>query len=264
MTVQITDITEGPVYLLGWDPNRTVYPTGIASGEAVGTAQADATVTASGVASSAVVGAAQLDASVEATGINAGTGAVGTPALTVSMHPTGIATSEAYGSPQADASIALVGLPSTVAFGVTEAFTSMNPTGFASTGAVGTPSTTAAMQPTGVASGVQFGDADTLATVFIIPGPVDPSNDFGTVNVIRKGWLFRPPVNTYQWRLFKEYEGISLLKEDGVWSEVAHPDLERTRTAQIYLGGGRDHFVDDATKAELISEGYTVTEEIIP
>jgi hypothetical protein len=211
-----------------------------------------------------VVGAAQLDASVEATGINAGTGAVGTPALTVSMHPTGIATSEAYGSPQADASIALVGLPSTVAFGVTEAFTSMNPTGFASTGAVGTPSTTAAMQPAGLASGVQFGDADTLATVFIIPGPVDPSNDFGTVNVIRKGWLFRPPVNTYQWRLFKEYEGISLLKEDGVWSEVAHPDLERTRTAQIYLGGGRDHFVDDATKAELISEGYTVTEEIIP
>ena len=264
MTVQITDITEGPVYLLGWDANRTVYPTGIASGEAVGTAQANATVTASGVASTAVVGSAQMDASVSASGTNAGSGAVGTPALTMSMHPTGIATSEAYGSPQADASIALTGLPSTLAFGATEAFTSMNPTGFASTGAVGTASLTAAMQPTGVASAVQFGDADTLATVFIIPGPVDPSNDFGTVNVIRNGWLFRPPVNTYQWRLFKEYEGISLLKENGVWSEVAHPDLERTRSAQVYLAGGRDHFVDDATKAELIAEGYTVTEEIIP
>jgi len=53
------------------------------------------------------------------------------------------------------------------------------------------------------------------------------------------------------------------LKEDGVWSEVAHPDLERTRSAQIYLGGGRDHFLDDATKTELVALGYTVTEEII-
>ena len=264
MTVQITDITEGPVYLLGWNANRTVYPTGIASSEAVGTAQADATVTASGVASSAVVGTAQLNASVQATGINAGTGAAGTPALAMSMHPTGIATSEAYGSPQADASIALVGLPSTVAFGVTEAFTSMNPSGFASTGAVGTPSTTAAMQPTGVASGVQFGDADTVATVFIIPGPVDPSNDFGTVTVTRNGWVFRTPRTTYQWRLFKEYEGVSLLREDGVWSEVQHPDLERTLAAQLYLAGGRDHFVDDTTRAELIALGYTVTEELIP
>jgi hypothetical protein len=122
------------------------------------------------------------------------------------------------------------------------------------------------MSPAGIASGEAFGDADTLATVFIIPGPYDPTNEFGVVNVVRKGWLFRTPRTTYQWRIppFKEYEGISLLRESGVWSEVQHPDLERTLAADVYLGGGRDHFVDDTVKAELVALGYTVTEEIIP
>ena len=119
------------------------------------------------------------------------------------------------------------------------------------------------MAPTGIASAEAFGDADTLATVFIIPGPYDPTNDFGNATATKKGWIFRPPVNTYQWRLFKEYEGISLLKENGVWSEVAHPDLERTRSAQKYLAGGRDHVVGDALKAELVALGYTVTEEFV-
>jgi len=92
---------------------------------------------------------------------------------------------------------------------------------------------------------------------------VDPSNDFGNAVATKKGWIFRPPVNTYQWRLFKEYEGISLLKENGTWSEVAHPDLERTRNATRYLGGGRDHVVSTSLKAELEGLGYTVTEEIV-
>ena len=266
MTVQITDITEGPVFALGPDPNRTVYPTGIASAEAVGTTQLNASIALSGIAGAATVGTVQVGTFMIPTGI-AGGEAFGAVTMfgDINVLPDGVAAGGGIGTPALEAEMSPAGLPSSASVGTAYAFNSIFPQGIAAgSGAVGTPSTTAAMQPTGLASGVQFGDADTVATVFIIPGPVDPSNDFGTVNVIRKGWLFRPPVNTYQWRLFKEYEGISLLKEDGVWSEVAHPDLERTRTAQIYLGGGRDHFVDDATKAELISEGYTVTEEIIP
>lgn len=264
MTVQITDITEGPVYLLGWDANRTVYPTGVASGEVVGTAQVNATVSASGVASAAVVGTATTVASATVTGIDAATGAAGSPAVTATVNPVGIAGAEAYGSPQLNVTAPVYGVASAAAVGTVTAFFSMNPSGFEDAGAAGVPSLTPVMSPTGIASAEAFGDADTLATVFIIPGPVDPSNDFGTVNVVRKGWLFRTPRSTYQWRMFKEYEGISLLREDGVWSEVAHPDLERTLAAQIYLGGGRDHFLDDATKTELVALGYTVTEEIIP
>ena len=70
-------------------------------------------------------------------------------------------------------------------------------------------------------------------------------------------------MNTYKWRLFKEYEGISLLKENGTWSEVAHPDLPRTKAAEKYLAGGRDHVVGDALKAELVALGYTVTQEVV-
>jgi hypothetical protein len=241
----VIDVTERPVLLLGWpDPDRVLEPTGIASGSAVGSPSVSLVMSPAGIAGGVTLGAA---------------------AVAVSVHPDGVPASDAVGDPQVDVTVTLTGIPSALTFGDPEAFTSMNPSGFDAAGAgTGTPKTTAVMAPDGIGSTAGFGDVETLATVFIIPGPVDPSNDFGTVNVIRKGWLFRPPVNTYQWRLFKEYEGISLLKENGVWSEVAHPDLERTRSAQVYLAGGRDHFVDDATKAELIAEGYTVTEEIIP
>jgi hypothetical protein len=119
------------------------------------------------------------------------------------------------------------------------------------------------MSPQGFAEATQLGDPSTVVTLVIVPGAIDPSDGFGDATVTKKGWIFRPPRNTYQWRLFKEYEGISLLKEDGVWSEVAHPDLERTRAAQVYLAGGRDHVLGDALKAELIAEGYTVTEEFV-
>ena len=260
----VIDVTERPVFKLGPDYARTIYPSGVASGEAFGTAQANAVVVATGVASTATVGAASTAASATVTGISGAT-AAGTPGVTYLLAPTGIAGASALGTAKTVVKVQPIeGLPSTAAFGTTTAFTSMNPSGISATGGgLGTPSLTMVMSPTGIASAEAFGDADTLATVFIIPGPYDPTNDFGNATATKKGWIFRPPVNTYQWRLFKEYEGISLLKESGVWSEVAHPDLERTRAAQVYLAGGRDHVVGDALKAELIAEGYTVTEEFV-
>ncbi len=262
MTVQ-TDITDRPILLLGWTLDLTASPTGIASTAAVGTAQANATITASGIAAADAAGSPQVNASASVDGINAGTGAAGDPATVAYLAPSGISSAAALGTAQLNTTAPVAGIGSSAALGTTTAFTSMNITGFASTGAVGNPSMNLVMSPDGIAGTELFGDADTIATVFIIPGPVDPSNDFGTVTVTRKGWLFRTPRNTYQWRMFKEYEGISLLREDGVWSEVQHPDLERTLAAQIYLGGGRDHFLDDATKDELVALGYTVTEEFI-
>jgi hypothetical protein len=241
--MSVIDVTERPVLLLGWpDPDRVLEPAGIVSGLVVGSPAVVLVMSPTAIAGNTVAGS---------------------PALTVSLSPDGIAGSEAFGTAQADAQVDPTGIPSGAAVGPPEAFTSMNPTGFTSAGSVGSPSLTATMAPTGIASAVQFGDADTLATVFIIPGPVDPSNDFGNAVATKKGWIFRPPVSTYQWRLFKEYEGISLLKENGTWTEVAHPDLERTRNADKYLGGGRDHVVSTSLKAELEGLGYTVTEEIV-
>lgn len=261
----VIDVTERPVFHLGPDTSRTLSPSGIASSAAIGTAQANATVVASGVASAEAVGTASTTAQVNVTGIDAATGSTGSPALTASLTADGVAGSGATGSPQGDASVQAVGIASSAALGGTTAFISMNPTGFASVGDLGSPSLNLVMSPDGIASAEQFGDADTLATVFIIPGPVDPSNDFGNPVATKYGWIFRTPRNTYQWRVppYKEYEGISLLKESGTWVEVAHPDLERTLTATKYLAGGRDHVVSDTLKADLVAAGYSVTTEIV-
>lgn len=241
--MSVIDVTERPVLLLGIpDPDRVLEPASIGSGLVVGSPASVAVVAPTGIA---------------------GATATGSPALSVSMHAAGIASSVTFGTVQADAEVDPTGIGSGASVGLPEAFTSMNPSGFASAGSVGSPALTATINPTGIASTLQLGDTDTLATVFIIPGPVDPSNDFGNTTVTKKGWVFRPPFSTYQWRLFKEYEGISLLKESGTWTEVAHPDLERTLTADLYLGGGRDHVVSTSLKNELEGLGYTVTEEIV-
>ena len=260
----VIDVTERPVFKLGPDYARTIYPNGVASGEVFGAASANAVVVATGVASTATVGDASTVASAAVSGISGAT-ATGTPGVTYLLAPEGIAGSSALGTGKTVVKAQPTqGLPSAAAFGTTTAFTSMNPSGFSATGGgLGTPSLTMVMSPDGIAPTEAFGDADTLATVFIIPGPVDPSNDFGIPVATKKGWIFRTPKNTYQWRLFKEYEGISLLKESGVWSEVAHPDLERTRAAQKYLAGGRDHVVSTSLKSELEALGYSVTEEFV-
>ena len=188
------------------------------------------------------LGRGSIDRTVVATGV-AAAGAFGTAKLNATVKPQGEQT------------VGAVGVPATVA--------QLAPSGFADAGAAGTPSLVKVMGPPGVGSGEAFGTVIANATAFIIPGPVDPSNDFGDATVTRQGWVFRPPVNTYKWRLFKEYEGISLLKENGTWSEVAHPDLPRTKAAEKYLAGGRDHVVGDALKAELVALGYTVTQEVV-
>lgn len=260
----VIDVTERPVFHLGPDTARIVYPSGVASGVTVGTAQANTFVLPTGVAAAGVVGTAAVTAQVDPTGINAGTGSAGSAAFVASVHPDGIAGTDTVGTAQVNAAMQPSGLASTAVMGAVTAFTSMNPTGVnAATGAVGTAKSRASLHPTGIASTVNFGDTDTVATVFIIPGPVDPTNDFGDAVVTKRGWIFRNPTIQLGWRFQKRYEGVSLLKENGVWVEVSHPDLERTLSAQKYLPGGHDHVVSDSLKAELIAAGYTVTDEVV-
>ena len=262
MSVQITDITEGSVYLLGWDPNRTGEPDGVASTLTIGTAATVAVVEPDGVSSSSVTGLPVSVATIAVTGISAGTGAVGTPSVVASMHPDGIAGTETFGTAVTTADMNPDGVGSSVQFGTASMFISMNPDGIdAEGGGTGAPATTATIGLTGIASGETFGDTDILATVFVIPGPVDPSNDFGNPIVTQRRLIFRPPTQTLGWGWYKRFEGISLIKKDGVWSEVPWPTNQDTLEADIYLAGGRDHAVSTTLAAELISEGYTISEE---
>jgi hypothetical protein len=262
LSVQITDITEGPVYLLGWDPNRTGEPDGIASTLAIGTAATVAIVEPDGVSSSSVTGSPVSVATIAVTGISAGTGAVGTPSVVAPMQPDGIASTETFGTAVTTADMNPDGVGSAGQVGTPSAFNIIKPTGIdAEGGGTGTPTTTAIIHPTGIPGGETFGDTDILATVFVIPGPVDPSNDFGNPIVTQKRLIFRPPTQTLGWGWYKRFEGISLIKKDGAWSEVPWPTNQDTLEADIYLAGGRDHAVSTTLAAELISEGYTISEE---
>jgi len=239
----LVDVTERSIYLLGWpDPDRTMEPSSAVSGGGVGSPTTVASVALSGLPGASQTGSVQVDATVSPDGV-ASSAALGTAQLNIRVAPT-------------------QGIPSTLQFGTTTAFISMNPTGIdAEGGGLGTPSAQQVMSPTGVSSGETFGDTDILATVFVIPGPVDPSNDFGNPIVTQKRLIFRPPTQTLGWGWYKRFEGISLIKKDGAWSEVPWPTNQDTLEADIYLAGGRDHAVSTTLAAELISEGYTISEE---
>jgi hypothetical protein len=239
----LTDVTERSIYLLGWpDPDRVMEP--------------------DGVAGTLVVGSPSLVSTITLAGVDAEGGGAGSPATVATVTASGVASGVTLGTTQVNAFVELDGVVGSVEFGDTEAFTSMNPSGFdASGGGTGSPSTVATVAVTGLSSGVTFGDPGIVATVFVIPGPIDPSNDFGDTTILMKRLIFRPPTQTLGWGWYKRYEGVSLLKQDGVWSEVPWPTNEETQEASVYLGGGRDHAVSTALAAELIGEGYAVTEE---
>ena len=64
-------------------------------------------------------------------------------------------------------------------------------------------------------------------------------------------------------RLFYFYtleRGITIVKSGGVYSQIRYPvDSDLASYQEVYLGG-REHTVDEATKAALIAGGVGVTE----
>jgi hypothetical protein len=80
-------------------------------------------------------------------------------------------------------------------------------------------------------------------------------------------YIFRTPIvregPAGRHRLFYFYKldrGISIVKSGATYSQVRYlVDEDLTSYDIVYLGG-RDHVVDEATKAELIAGGVGVTE----
>lgn len=62
-------------------------------------------------------------------------------------------------------------------------------------------------------------------------------------------------------RLFSRYRlvrGISVLKTDGVYTEVRYPSSEEVEEADVAYIGGYSYTVDATEKAALEAAGYTV------
>jgi hypothetical protein len=80
-------------------------------------------------------------------------------------------------------------------------------------------------------------------------------------------YIFRTPIvlegPAGRHRLFYFYKldrGISIVKSGATYSQIRYPlDEDLTSYDIVYLGG-RDHVVDEATKAELIAGGVGITE----
>jgi len=181
----------------------TISPTGIASGEALGTP----TITPGAV-------------TISPTGIASGE-AFGTPTITpgaVTIAPTGIASGEAFGTPTitpGPVTVAPTGIASGEAFGtptITPGAVTISPTGIASAEAFGTPvvadESAQVVGPTGIASGEAFGTPTlTPGPVTISPAGIASAEAFGTPVVaagpvtvaptgIASGEVFGTPVIT--------------------------------------------------------------------
>jgi hypothetical protein len=59
---------------------------------------------------------------------------------------------------------------------------------------------------------------------------------------------------------FKRNVGISVVKQNGTYKISRYPLDPSVETYQEFYGGGRNHTVDDATKAALIVANIGVTE----
>jgi hypothetical protein len=242
MTV-LLDITEGTILSLGGtDGKGTMEPTSVGSSLAVGTPSAAFVASPDGI-----------DAEGPGTG---------SPSLQATIQAIGVASGTQLGDPTLNASMSLTGIPGAIQFGHPEAFTSMNPLGIdAEGGGPGNPTIAITVGPDGVASTIQFGSPDTIKTIFVNPIGAPVGNRFGDTQILMKRLIFRPPTQTLGWGWYKRFEGISLIKKDGVWQEIPWPTVQETLEADIYLPGGRDHAVSTTLAAELIAEGYSISEE---
>lgn len=58
------------------------------------------------------------------------------------------------------------------------------------------------------------------------------------------------------WSKFAHYKGISLILENGVWTEVEYADADRIAAATLYLQGGLAHSIDNSYATTLIASGF--------
>lgn len=152
---------------------QTVTPTGIASGQALGSVavSTSTTVSPTGIASGQGVGAPVVSpgvATVSPTGVSSGQ-ALGAPAVSsgVSVSPGGISSGVVVGTPSVSTAI------------------TVSPTGVGTGVAVGTPSISGpqTVAPTGIASGQALGTPTVSSPTTVGPTGVGPAASPGTPSV---------------------------------------------------------------------------------
>jgi hypothetical protein len=82
------------------------------------------------------------------------------------------------------------------------------------------------------------------------------------------GYLFRTPVLDVAYRIEGSLHGVmpygvSVWQTDGVWEQGIMPPADTVAAADRFYGGGRDHPITSAERADLVAAGYGdyITEE---
>lgn len=139
--------------------------------EVLGTASGSTTVTPTGIASGQAIGTPSVTpgaVTITPTGVGSG-GAVGTPAAstTVTVAPSGVTSGAAVGTPAVSTTV------------------TVSPTGIASGAGIGTPSIsgTQTVTPSGIASGATVGSPTIAASITVAPGGVTSGQALGTPTV---------------------------------------------------------------------------------
>lgn len=143
-----------------------ISPSGITSGEAVGTQAVQAHLTnISGIASVEAVGTPTVGGSITPAGI-ASSEAFGTPTITVGIASGAIASAEAVGSPTIQAAVAVAGgIASTEAFGAPVMTLAVNPASVGSGEALGSPALSVEVAGVGnIVSAEAFGEPNVSTT----------------------------------------------------------------------------------------------------
>lgn len=170
----ITGIASGEAFGTPSALNQTLYGTGIASAEAIGTAKLNHTVYPTAVGSSETIGSASLTTgpvNVSPTGIATGY-ASGSAQVNHTVYPTAVASAEAFGSASltmGPVSVSVTGIATSYASGTASVNVSVNPTGIVSGGAIGGPSVSGGLVslfPTAIGSSEAFGTASANHSVF--------------------------------------------------------------------------------------------------
>jgi hypothetical protein len=229
-----------------------ITPSGIASGEAFGTAKLNFTIIGQGIASGeafgSLVASTPFPQTITGTGIASGE-TFGTLTTRLYLSPSGIASAEAFGAVRLAALIGPTGIPSAEAWGTTnlglEQFLSIP--GIATREAWGTP-------------GLQLGYPQTIEPFGIEPAELveDP-----TIRNLSHLVLVNPSIQETPaaWdRLnirFGIHRGITIMQDaSGVWSAVRYPAQTEIETARaVYMGGHRHVLTVDEADA-LIAAGY--------
>lgn len=196
-----------------------------------------------------ILPAASVNQTVTATGIASGE-AWGSSQLNMSVGLTGIPTAEAWGAlaVQASQTLTLTGIPSGEAWGSSTLIRSqiISLTGIPSVEAWGT-------------AAFQYGSPQTLTLSGIVS-----SEAWGTLAVrLRSRYVLIPPsiqetpvaYNRLMSR-FGLHRGITIIKTNGVYSQVRYPaQTEMEAAERVYMGGHR-HPLTDEEYAELVDAGF--------